>query len=68
MGKLIYLSHTRPYISYAVGVVSRFMQLPQVPHMNAVIRILRYLTGTSDRGVFYRNNGHLDLVAYTDAD
>lgn len=35
--------------------------------MEVVIRILRYLKGTSSRGVFGKN-GHLDLVAYTDAD
>jgi hypothetical protein len=58
----------RPDISYSVGVVSRFMHLPQVQHMEAVTRILRYLKGTSDRGVFYGKNRNLDLVAYTDAD
>ena len=68
VGKLIYLSHTRPNISYAVGVVSRFMHLPQTSHMEAVMRIFRYLKGTSDKGVFYKKNGHLDLIAYTDAD
>jgi hypothetical protein len=36
--------------------------------MGAVIRILRYLKGTSSKGVFYRKNGHLELQAYTDAD
>ena len=68
VGKLIYLAHTRPDIAYAVGVVSRFMYRPQVQHMEAVIRILRYLKGTPGRGVFYQKNGNLDLVAYTDAD
>ena len=68
MGKLIYLSHTRPDISYVVGVDSRFMHLPQVPHMDVVIRILRYLKGTSSRGVFFKKNDHLDLMAYTDVD
>nr|GEX53357.1 putative ribonuclease H-like domain-containing protein [Tanacetum cinerariifolium] len=29
IGKLIYLSHTRPDIAYAVGVVSQFMYQPQ---------------------------------------
>ena len=66
--KLIYLSHTRPDISYAVGMISRFMHLPQVPHMEAVMRILRYLKGTSSRGVFFQKNDHLDLMAYIDAD
>ena len=68
VGKLIYLAHTRPDIAYAVGVVSRAMHRPQIRHMEAVIRILRYLKGTSGRGVLYQKNGHLDVVAYTDAD
>ena len=41
VGKLIYLSHTRPDITYAVGVVSRFMHQPQIQHMTTVMRILR---------------------------
>ena len=68
VGKLIYLSHTRPNIAYAVGVVSRFMHRPQIHHMTAVMRILRYLKGTSDRGILFQKHGHLDLLAYTDAD
>lgn len=33
VGKLIYLSHTRPDITYAVGIVSQFMHRPQKDHM-----------------------------------
>ncbi|CAL9028637.1 unnamed protein product, partial [Prunus brigantina] len=43
VGKLIYLSHTRPDIAYAVSVVSQFMHAPNESHMEAVLRILRYL-------------------------
>lgn len=68
VGKLIYLSHTRPDIAYAVSVVSQFMHSPQEQHMDAVIRILRYLKSTPGRGIVFRNNGHLDIQAYTDAD
>ncbi|GKE75717.1 putative RNA-directed DNA polymerase [Tanacetum coccineum] len=68
VGKLIYLSHTRPDIAYAVGVVSRFMHQPQVAHMNAVLRIVRYLKGTAGHGVLFRSNGHLNIQMYTDAD
>uniref|UniRef100_A0A803M0S9 Reverse transcriptase Ty1/copia-type domain-containing protein n=1 Tax=Chenopodium quinoa TaxID=63459 RepID=A0A803M0S9_CHEQI len=68
VGKLIYLAHTRPDIAYAVGVVRRFMHLPQVQHMTAVMRILRYLKGTSSTGIYFARNDHLDLIAYTDAD
>ena len=68
VGKLINLSHTKPDISYAIRVVSRFMHLPQVPHMDVVMRILKYLMGTSSRGVFFRKNGHFNLMGYIDAD
>ena len=68
VGKLIYLAHTRPDIAYAIGVMSRFMHKPQVQHMEAIFRILRYLKGNPGRGILYRKNGHLDLVTYTDAD
>ena len=43
VGKLIYLSYTRPDIAYAVCVVSQFMHDPRKPHMDAMERILRYL-------------------------
>ena len=68
VGKLIYLSHTRPDIAYAVGIVSRFMHNPQIQHMTVVMRILRCLKGISNRGVLFRKNDHLDLAAYADAD
>ena len=32
------------------------------------MRIIRYLKGTCDRGIFFKKNGNLDLFAYTDAD
>lgn len=68
VGKLIYLAHTRPDISFAVGLVSQFMHQPQDHHLEAVMRIIRYLKGTTGRGIWYRNHGHLDIQIYTDAD
>ena len=41
--KLIYLSHTRPDIAYAVKIVSRFMHMSQTHHKDVLIGILRYL-------------------------
>nr|KYP53160.1 hypothetical protein KK1_024983 [Cajanus cajan] len=40
VGKLIYLSHTRPNIAYAVSVVSQFMHDSRERHMQAVYKIL----------------------------
>lgn len=68
VGKLIYLSHTRLEISYAVGVVSQFMHRPQKDHMEAVWRIIRYLKGTTGHGILFRAHGHLHITGYTDAD
>ncbi|MFS7918608.1 putative RNA-directed DNA polymerase [Helianthus anomalus] len=68
VGKLIYLSHTRPDIAYAVGVVSQFMHQPQASHMEVVLRIIRYLKGTAGHGILFKSNGHLEIQAYTDAD
>ncbi|XP_057998521.1 uncharacterized mitochondrial protein AtMg00240-like [Hevea brasiliensis] len=43
---LIYLSHTRPDIVYAAGLVSQYMHDPHEPHFEAIFRILRYLKST----------------------
>ena len=68
VGKLNYLTITRPDISFAVSVVSQFMQKPLVPHWNAVLRIVRYLKGAPGRGLLYRSGGKLVVEGYTDAD
>ena len=68
VGRLIYLFHTRPDISYAVSVVSRYMHDPRTGHMELVYRILRYLKGTPGRGLWFKKNMHLDLEGYCDAD
>ncbi len=46
VGSLIYMTITRPDLSYAVGVVSQFMQTPRKPHLDAVRCILRYIKHT----------------------
>jgi hypothetical protein len=45
VGRLIYLTITRPDIMYSVHVLSRFMHAPHKPHMEAPLRVLRYLKG-----------------------
>ena len=46
VGKLIYLSHTRPEIAFAVSVISQHMHSPKETHLEAVYKILRYLKGS----------------------
>jgi hypothetical protein len=68
VGSLIYLTTTRPDISYAVHRVSQFMSSPRHLHLAAVRCIIRYLRGSPTRGLFFPTDSSLQLVAYSDAD
>jgi hypothetical protein len=68
VGRLIYLSHTRPDIAYAVSIVSQFMHAPSEEHLQAVNRILRYLKGTPGKGLLFSKHGVSSIEGYTDAD
>ena len=68
VGSLIYMTITRPDLSYVVGLVSQFMQAPRKPHLDAARRILRYVKSTLQYGLFYETGVHIQLHGYTDAD
>nr|CAN61409.1 hypothetical protein VITISV_035127 [Vitis vinifera] len=68
VGRLIYLSHTRPDIGFAVSAVSQFMHSPTEEHMEAVYRILRYLKMTPGKGLFFKKTENRDTEVYSDAD
>lgn len=68
VGQLMHLAHTRPDLAHVLGVVSQFMHSPGEQHMNAVIRILRYLKGNPGKGILFKKNNHLGAEGYTDAD
>lgn len=61
--------HTRPYLSFAVGVVSRYTKKPTILHQQAVKHILRYLKGTMQFGlVYHRGSRDLTIIGYSDSD
>ena len=68
VGSLIYMTITRPDLSYAVGLVSQFMQAPRKPHLDAARRILRYVKSTLQYGLFYEAGCPIQVHGYTDAD
>ena len=69
VGSLRYLAHTRPDLAFSVRYVSRFMQRPMIEHQQAVKRIIRYVVGTLDHGLYYlRCPGTANFVGYNDSD
>ncbi|KAK3024584.1 hypothetical protein RJ639_044326 [Escallonia herrerae] len=68
VGKLIYLSHTRPDIAFAVSLISQFMHSPKKKHLDAVYGVLRYLKGTPGKGLFFKREDNRMVEIYTNAD
>ena len=68
VGRLIYLTMSRPYITYAVHVLSRFMHQPRKAHMEAAFRVVRYLKNAPGQGLFFSSNNDFRLRAYCDSD
>ncbi|KAJ9547364.1 hypothetical protein OSB04_019907 [Centaurea solstitialis] len=68
IGSLLYLTASRPDIVFSTGVCARFQCDPRDSHLSAVKRILRYLKGTPDFGLWYPKDSGFELIAYTDSD
>ncbi|KAG7556913.1 Integrase catalytic core [Arabidopsis suecica] len=68
VGKLIYLTYTRPDLSFAVNQVAQHMQTPTVYHWGLVERILRYIKGSPGKGIWMGRNSSTEIVGYCDAD
>ncbi|KAJ3688563.1 hypothetical protein LUZ61_017727 [Rhynchospora tenuis] len=67
-GRLIYLTITRPDITYSVHVLSQFLQNPRKPHLEAAYRVLRYLKGSPGHGILLSRISSLSIRAYCDSD
>ncbi|XP_038678419.1 uncharacterized mitochondrial protein AtMg00810-like [Tripterygium wilfordii] len=68
VGQFVYLCITRLDIVHAVSIVSQFMSAPSSIHYGALLRILRYLSGTMTRSLYLSSSSPLTLQAYSDAD
>ncbi|KAK6117906.1 hypothetical protein DH2020_048354 [Rehmannia glutinosa] len=68
IGSLLYLTTNRPDITFAVGVCARFQSAPKESHMIATKRILRYLKGCQEVGLWYPKEGGFKLIGYSDSD
>nr|GEW83058.1 uncharacterized mitochondrial protein AtMg00810-like [Tanacetum cinerariifolium] len=68
VGKLLYLTITRPDLSYAAHALSQFSHNPRIPHWKALIKVLRYIKLCPAQGLFIPTNTNFHLKAYCDSD
>jgi hypothetical protein len=69
IGSIRYLTHTWSDLAFSIGYVCRFMQRPTTEHQQTVKRIIHYVAGTLDYGLYYpRFHGEAHLVGYSDSD
>ncbi|GAA0177803.1 transmembrane signal receptor [Lithospermum erythrorhizon] len=66
VGRLIYLSYTRPDIAYVVHILSQFLQEPREDHWNVELRALRYLKNSPGQGILLRADSDLRLSGWCD--
>ncbi|XP_019253805.1 PREDICTED: uncharacterized protein LOC109232486 [Nicotiana attenuata] len=68
LGKLLYLTVTRPDISFVVQSLSQFMHSPKVSHMEVALKVVRYVKSSPGLGVFLAAKCSELLSASCDAD
>ncbi|CAM8880867.1 unnamed protein product [Rhodiola kirilowii] len=68
IGSLLYLTTNKPDITYAVRVCARYQVDPKESHLLQVKRIIKYVCGTVDFGIWYTKDTNPYLVGYCDGD
>lgn len=68
VGRLIYLSFTRPDLAYRVHILAQFMHAPCQEHWDAAIRVVRYLKGSLGQGILLRSASDLNISGWCDYD
>ncbi|XP_019235860.1 PREDICTED: uncharacterized protein LOC109216183 [Nicotiana attenuata] len=68
IGKLLYLTVTRPYITYGVQTLSQFLQQPKKSHMEAALRIVKHVKNNPGQGILLSSQYNTTITTYCDAD
>ncbi|XP_019451903.1 PREDICTED: uncharacterized protein LOC109353978 [Lupinus angustifolius] len=67
VGRLIYLTHTRPDIAYSVGHLSQFLAAPPDMHYQAALRVVRYLKNELGKGLFFSSQNDTKVKGFSDS-
>jgi len=62
IGSLLYLTASRPDITFAIGVCARYQAKPKMSHLVQVKRILKYINGTTDYGILFSHSDNSRLI------
>ncbi|KAL0402179.1 UNVERIFIED_CONTAM: Retrovirus-related Pol polyprotein from transposon RE1 [Sesamum latifolium] len=68
VGRLLYLSFTRPDIAFGAQQLSQYVHQPGQEHMDAALHLVHYLTGDPKQGLFFPRSNSPHLTAFCDAD
>lgn len=68
VGKLVYLTITRPDLVYAVHILSQFVNEPRKEHWEAALRVVRYIKRNPSKGIMFKRNSDLHIRGYCDSD
>ena len=68
IGRLMYLTMTRPDIVFSVHKLSQFMESPRAPHLKVAQHILQYIKGAPSQGLLYASTSDLHIKAFSDSD
>jgi len=68
IGSLLYLTTSRPDIQFGVCLYARFQTNPKESHFKVAKRILKYLKGTINVGLWYPCESNIILSGFSDSD
>jgi hypothetical protein len=68
VGSIIYLTTTKPNISFVVGIISKFMKNPCEAHWPAVKKVIKYFKGIQYFRLKYSKVDDFNLIGYSNSD